>query len=141
MDDHEKDKFHLAEEAQARTNAGQSYSQAPVEEVKEQLGSFAEVNAMANELRAAGGKGMTWYNDSRSAKKSKMNAFEELRKIILKATDGNNSGGTTKKEFIEAMTTMSEPLNAHEAAALFKDITDGGYGKITTMKLDKYLDS
>lgn len=70
-----------------------------------------------------------------------MDAFEELRKIILKATDGDNSGGVTKKEFCAAMTTMSQPLTEKEAAALFKDITDGGYGKITTMKLDKYLNS
>ena len=69
-----------------------------------------------------------------------MNAYEELRKAIMKATDGDNSRGVTKAEFCEAMQGMADPLSHKEAAHLFNEITNGGFGKITTAKLDGYLD-
>ena len=58
----------------------------------------------------------------------------------MKATDGDGSRGVTRAEFIDAMTHMAEPINAKDAKALFNDITNGGYGKMTTAKLDGYLD-
>lgn len=93
---------------------------------------------MAQAARDAGG--MAWYDDSRKAKSAKMNAYEELRKAIMKATDGDNSRGVTKTEFKHALTHMADPLTNKEAADLFNDITNGGFGKITTAKLDGYLD-
>ena len=73
MENHEKDKYHLAEEAQQAAMANYS-EEAQAEPAAQQLGSFSEVNALANSLRDGGG--MTWYEDSRTAKKAKMDAYE-----------------------------------------------------------------
>jgi len=66
--------------------------------------------------------------------------YESLRKSIMTSFDANKSGKIGKKEFVQAAALMSPPMSKEAALRLFNEITNGGFGTITTAKLDGYLD-